>query len=784
MVGTVASGMENTSGRIRLQSQQLLRSRGRPAGQLRLYDFEPKTRDVFKSGVKVRRLTEQEATVLMLLVSAAPEVVERSEIESRVWPGKRPKDSEQRVNDLIQRLRGVLSDSAQRPEFIETITGVGYKFVGVTTPVSRESSSEPAAVENNSTPMIPKAQEVAGVAFVNEVNPAPAEVSVPAQSTTLAPEVDHRGRWRRVRPLWMASAVGFIAVVSAIVYFKPWAWQPSYLPRRLILNSTERRIVTAAISPDGKYMVYADEVGAYVLVVDSGDTHELEMPPGESPLHFSWFPDSTKMLVVSGNFAGQDTTLRTVSILNGRVAGSSIRKDVGEVAVSPDGARIAHTNRIGSTISVQLLGSEELRVLLRGREGEAFRSLSWVSGEGLVVGRVRFGGSSYTVAIELVNTQTGAASALFSDARLRSGCALPGGGLVFSMVDLDGAELFFGRIDLATARLINQPRSIQRLPQTVIYMLSASADGRRIVYLQGPHQADAFTAQLDSTRGLISNPRRLTLEDSNDVPTAWRPDGEAIAFHSDRNGSWEIFTQRIGQNRADLIVAGPNDYKGARFTSDAKWLLFLAYPRSRKSSSSIVAKARALNANLRVEVMRMPASGGTPRSLKSGLGLGVRCASKAAQCITSERDFTGGLKFAELDPESGKARMLTSVSGVSSAYWDVSPDGQELAIATSKGPDGLIRRIKLGDGSSSYVLVKGRPDLQSMDWSPDGSGWFVSSRWTHGSDILYVDPNGNQSVLRRQFVGFETWGLPRRDGKRFAFLEWTAAGSPWLLTSK
>jgi len=59
----------------------------------------------------------------------------------------------------------------------------------------------------------------------------------------------------------------------------------------------------------------------------------------------------------------------------------------------------------------------------------------------------------------------------------------------------------------------------------------------------------------------------------------------------------------------------------------------------------------------------------------------------------------------------------------------------------------LIQRIDLRETDlRGDVIVKGQPDLQSMDWVPDGNGWFVSSRWAQGADLLYVEPNGSHTT--------------------------------------
>lgn len=764
MVRAMAARMEISSGRIILKARELRRSRGRPSGRVRTYEFDPTERELRGNGNVPARLTPQEASVLMLLTSNAPASVSRKTIETTLWENEPPDDSDQRINDLIQRVRVALHDSPQKHDFIETIPGFGYKFVGT---LDRPATSDgvPDAVDRPAL----------------EPRPNTAQQAAPSSAEMHRAARLNKKIWQN----WIFWGFTGIVMVGAALgfYFIASRTTPPLKTRRVISNSPERPIRTAVISPDAKYLAYSDEARAYVFEIDSGETHQLTLLTGETPVNLSWFPSSTKLLIVTADRSGEQTQLREISIFNDSKMGSAIQQDVGEAAMSQDNSHIASTSRSGKYLFIQQLGDAERQVLITGGDNEAFRNLSWTRNGKLVVGHVRFDGSSYSVTIELVDTVNRRATRLLSNTRVSGGCAITDGGLLFSTVDQQGAELFTADLDLAGGKLRGSPHSIMRTPNTAVYMLSASREGRNIAYLQGPYQADAFTAILKRNSRLeLQNPERLTLDDSNDLPTAWSHDGSSILFHSDRLGSWKIFAQKIGESKADVIVDGPGDYKGARLTSDGKWLLFLAYPRSSKSHASIVTNFQAFDAKLRIRIMRMPASGGVHHELMSGPLLSVRCPSvNAAYCIVCEPGLTGAT-FSQVDPESGQRSKMRSVAASNPAYWDISPDGRDLAIASSRGTDGVIRKINLQNGSATEIMVKNEPNLQSMDWAPDGNGWFVSSRWTQWADLLYVDQKGNYTVLRRQSIAFETWGLPYSDGHRFAFLEWSAAGSPWLLT--
>jgi len=50
--------------------------------------------------------------------------------------------------------------------------------------------------------------------------------------------------------------------------------------RQLTTNPIEDPIYTASISPDGKYLAYADYSGLFLRMLATNETHKLEIPPG------------------------------------------------------------------------------------------------------------------------------------------------------------------------------------------------------------------------------------------------------------------------------------------------------------------------------------------------------------------------------------------------------------------------------------------------------------------------------------------------------------------------
>ncbi len=104
-----------------------------------------------------------------------------------------------------------------------------------------------------------------------------AEGSVPV---SIAAETPHRhtGRW-----IVIAAIVAAIAVLA--IGFRPLLWPApeavaNLRPRQLTANPTENPIHAVAISPDGKYLAYADYSGIFLRLLATNETHPLELEEG------------------------------------------------------------------------------------------------------------------------------------------------------------------------------------------------------------------------------------------------------------------------------------------------------------------------------------------------------------------------------------------------------------------------------------------------------------------------------------------------------------------------
>src|SRR6266436_1930192 len=78
---------------------------------------------------KALRLSRIPMELLLLLVDRRGDLVTREEIVERLWGKDVFLDTDNSINAAIRKLRQILDDDPEQPQFIHTVTGRGYRFV-------------------------------------------------------------------------------------------------------------------------------------------------------------------------------------------------------------------------------------------------------------------------------------------------------------------------------------------------------------------------------------------------------------------------------------------------------------------------------------------------------------------------------------------------------------------------------------------------------------------------------------------------------------------------------
>lgn len=94
----------------------------------------------------VQKLERIPLELLILLAERDGNVVSRQEIIERLWGKDVFVDTDHGINTAIRKIRQALHDNPERPRFVQTVTGKGYRFVAETQPAN---GKDPAPVVNS-----------------------------------------------------------------------------------------------------------------------------------------------------------------------------------------------------------------------------------------------------------------------------------------------------------------------------------------------------------------------------------------------------------------------------------------------------------------------------------------------------------------------------------------------------------------------------------------------------------------------------------------------------------
>jgi Tol biopolymer transport system component/DNA-binding winged helix-turn-helix (wHTH) protein len=205
------------------------------------FEVNASSGELFKHGTRVR-LARQPFQVLLALLAQPGDLVKREQLVTEIWGDGTFVDFEHSLNAAMNRLRQSLGDSAEKPRYIETVPGRGYRFIG--TLEIRDLTSVPAAVGPAITQAVPK----------------------------------------RNRSLWGPLAA---ALVCLIVFAAWWRFRNSQaaLPVETLTRLTTEPGLSdsPALSRDGKLVAYSSDTGA-----DGGRDLYVKQVAGGQPIRLTF----------------------------------------------------------------------------------------------------------------------------------------------------------------------------------------------------------------------------------------------------------------------------------------------------------------------------------------------------------------------------------------------------------------------------------------------------------------------------------------------------------------
>jgi Tol biopolymer transport system component/DNA-binding winged helix-turn-helix (wHTH) protein len=560
-----------------------------------VYELDFGTGELHKAGLKIK-LQDQPFQVLAMLLERPGELVTREELLSRLWPSGTFVDFDHGLNVAVKKLRRALSDSAETPRFIETLSRRGYRFVAPVENVSTEGRSE-----------------------------------VPAGSVA-ALEPVHRSK-RRFLP-WAVVAVG---VLGAGLAFRHW-WptspaQPVVTRFTISLPPSDKFEMNRgglAISPDGGYLVYsasATKTGAKQLYLRPMDRNEAALIPGTEGARGPFFsPDGVWIAFTAG---GQ---LKKVQLHGGMPIALCAKQNPNPGSWGPDGTIVfADTQNVTGNENGRLMrvtaAGRDLRVVtpaektpaefsprwpqvlprgdailyVTGGTSAAFSDDAMIVAQSLRTGERKTliqGGTSprYLSTGHLIYAQGGRLLAIrFDAARLEvTGTAFPvvedvwqgpAGYVAYdvsrngALVSLSAGDRGVGNRTLTWVDRTGTPSPIDATARQYSQP-SLSQDGKHLAVAIGDpfRQSDIWILDLEQ-----NTVRQLTFSKAGESAAAplWTRDGKRIIYASGTHGRSVYWKAADGNSAAELLFTGdpigpsaPGMILATSCSPDGRFLIF------------------------------------------------------------------------------------------------------------------------------------------------------------------------------------------------------------------
>jgi eukaryotic-like serine/threonine-protein kinase len=587
---------------------------------------------------------------------------------------------------------------------------------------------------------------------------------------------------RRLRQARKNIFYGVVGILVAAGLGLLWVERDRFTPRsplkerQLTHNAPEDRITGSAISPNGRYLAFSTPKGLHLTTVESGETHDIALPD-EVRTHLweiQWFPDNEKLLLwaqtdtegdavwLSSIFGGTPRKLRTLSR---------------SPAVSPQGSSIAFVSNHGHEIwTAGPNGENSVKVL--PNENANYRALAW-SPSGKRLAYIKRGKDGVAGSIETLSLVGGAPSVVLSDLKLSAEQTtllwLADSRMIYSVASSSGTEDVWGiTVDPESGKAKGASRQITNSDGFSYSDMSATSDSSRLVVNKYHNRSDVYVGELRDGGTVLDSPKRMTVSESANYPSAWTSDGKALLISSTRTGRSQLFRQFLGQDTAEALIPEPDDQISAQPSPDGKWILYQVQPHSEGSPSSSQ------------RLMRLPASGGTSEQvleIKSDSTTGLDCPSSAASACLLSRWEQGKLVFHSLDPVQGQGKQVgaTKMPHPDDLNWSVSPDGSRIAIASLDQLKDQVRILDVANASEHDLQLPPRWYIWSLSWAKDGKALFAAVGFTDYM-IVRIELDGKTHVLLDK--GREHWlsaPIPSPDGRHLAFSQQTFENNAWLL---
>lgn len=726
------------------------------------YEFGPfridaRERLLFRDGAIVP-LPPKIFDTLLALVEGNGHLLDKDDLIKQVWPDTFVEEGNLTRN--VSTLRSVLGEGENGHHYIETIPRRGYRFVATVKGLSGVGPD--LIVQERTCSTVTIEEESSQGIFVSGTESAARSVEMVAARTRSSAEYLVGEIKRRKRAT--VVAVGVLAIAGAGITFGLYKFfnkpiQPFQTPHLDRLTTTGKA-VNAAISPDGKQVVYAEEEAGlqslWVRQVVVANSKQIIQPAEIAYAGLTFSPDSNFIYYVTTD--NSSTIAAKGALYQVPALGGTPRKLMDDVSspvtFSPDGKRFAFVRKGGGQGSQLMLanadGTGEPQPLTARKPPEFFTlyprsGLAWSpDGKTIVCSGGEGGGFGQMYPIE-VSVADGAQKQLTTKrwhAVTQLAWLADGNGLLMDARNSGDAHPQIWHVSYPggqARRIYNDFNSFNTLS------LTATSD--KLVTVQTVSESNIWaiapTEESGRARQVTFGPGR------NDSDPETTRDGK-ILYHSTAGGSSDLWIMhRDGSNQGQL-------------TFDPLWE---SQPTVSANGGSIVFLLGSEDSGL--NIWKMDADGSNRKQVTNG-GMFPHYSPDGQWIVyTSPRDRWSLWKIRS---DGGESIRLTDEVATQPA---ISPDGRLIAYVYAR--QGEVRKIKVIPFYGGWPLnVFEAPEMPAMfeiAWTPNGQAIIYNAIRNGASQILSQPLD---SVLPKLLVDFKSdllhggfaWS---RDGKELFF---------------
>lgn len=722
----------------------------------RFYEFDiflldAQERLLFRDGEPLD-LTPKVFDILLELVQHRGRVVEKKELMEKVWPDSYVEESN--LTQHISTLRKKLAHPSDRERYIMTVPGRGYRFLpsvrewdddAVVTVHERirarvlveeeeeeeeENGSESRQLVKDQGAVTTIAEETK--AEIIQTQPPRATLSLPAPAT-------HKLKQHRA----LIPAI-LIALVVALAFgiYKIFISRPAPFEKTKLVKFTNTgKVTSAAISPDGKYVVYsvadAGRESLWIRQVATSNNGVQIVPPEEFYYTGLTFSPDGNYLYCLGAWGNAPGLLYRVPTLGGTP--SKLVEDVDSPPTfSPDGKQLAYMRGYPD--------QKENALLIADSDGTNERKLAslkmWGDNAFIIDARPSWSPDGKRIACAInkvddrgdhqelyeVQVDNGTMKPITSERWLQVGRAAwvaDGSGLMLLATDQDSAlsQVWYISYPGGEARKVTNDLDDYR-------DLSLTADSQTMAVVRSGQQANVWVVpEADASRAI-----EITSNNYDGVlGLAWTPDMRIVYSTVATGTTQNLWITDADGSHQKQLTDNVGFSRGVVVSSDGRYIVFVSTRDGKQ------------------HLWRMDADGSHVQRLTEGLRDNVPAVSPDSQWVVYRSYSLGKANLFRVPIGGGQPVRLTERGAGLPA---ISPDGKLIACGyREEGQSALKVALIPFEGGPPLKLLDLRdfPNPALMQWTIDGQALYYFNTKGGISNIWLLPIDGSGPVRLTNF---------------------------------